>query len=172
MANAIVSVPPPRNEPVLTYAPGTPERRALGDTLTRTASQTIDITPRIGGLRVETGKLAHAVMPHRHAHTLATWHAAGAAEVERAIDAALTAHAGWSRKAWEDRAALFLRAAELLAGPWRMRLNAVTMLGQSKTAFQAEIDSACELIDFWRFNPFYAQQLYDQQPLSDKTMWN
>src|SRR5207244_415603 len=127
MANAIVSVPPPRNESVLSYAPGTAERRALREELTRLASETIDITPRIGGARVETGKVARVVMPHRHTHTLATWHQAGAVEVERAIDAALTAHPSWSRMAWEDRAAIFLRAADLLAGPWRMRLNAATM---------------------------------------------
>ena len=149
MANAIVSVPPARNEPILTYAPGSAERGRLRAELSRMSGQTIEITPRIGGVRVETGKMARAVMPHRHAHTLATWHQAGAAEVERAIDAALAAHGAWSRMAFADRAAIFLRAADLLAGPWRMPLNAATMLGQSKTSFQAEIDSACELIDFW-----------------------
>ena len=172
MANAIVSVPPPHNESVLGYAPGTAERRALREELTRLASETIDITPRIGGVRVETGKVARVVMPHRHTHTLATWHQAGAAEVERAIDAALTAHPSWSRMVWEDRAAIFLRAADLLAGPWRMRLNAATMLGQSKTAFQAEIDSACELIDFWRFNAHYMEHIYREQPASAPGSWN
>ncbi len=111
-------------------------------------------------------------MPHRHTHTLATWHQAGAAEVERAIDASLTAHPAWSRMAWEDRAAIFLRAADLLAGPWRMRLNAATMLGQSKTAYQAEIDSACELIDFWRFNAHYMEHIYREQPWSAPGSWN
>jgi 1-pyrroline-5-carboxylate dehydrogenase len=111
-------------------------------------------------------------MPHRHAHTLARWHQAGAAEVARAIDAAHAAHADWSRMAWEDRAAIFLRAADLLAGPWRMRMNAATMLGQSKTAFQAEIDSACELIDFWRFNAHYMEQIYREQPGSAPGTWN
>jgi len=111
-------------------------------------------------------------MPHRHAHVLATWHQAGEPEVRRAIDAALGAHADWARMAWEDRAAIFLRAADLLAGPWRMRLNAATMLGQSKTAFQAEIDAACELIDFWRFNAHYMEQIYREQPQSSPGMWN
>jgi 1-pyrroline-5-carboxylate dehydrogenase len=172
MANAIVAVPLPRNESVLGYAPGTTERRALREELTRLASETIDITPRIGGARVETGKVARVAMPHRHTHTLATWHQAGATEVERAIDVSLTAHAAWSRMAWEDRAAIFLRAADLLAGPWRMRLNAATMLGQSKTAFQAEIDSACELIDFWRFNAHYMEHIYREQPASAPGTWN
>jgi 1-pyrroline-5-carboxylate dehydrogenase len=172
MANAIVSVPQPKNEPVLTYAPGTAERRTLCAELARMSGESLEITPRIGGARVETGKLARAVMPHRHAHVLATWHQAGEAEVKRAIDAALAAHASWSRIAWEDRAAIFLRAADLLAGPWRMRLNAATMLGQSKTAFQAEIDAACELIDFWRFNAHYMEQIYREQPQSSPGMWN
>jgi 1-pyrroline-5-carboxylate dehydrogenase len=172
MANAIVSVPQPKNEPVLTYASGTAERKALRAELQRMSGETLEITPRIGGQRVPTGTLARAVMPHRHAHVLATWHQAGDAEVRRAIDAALAAHADWSRMAWEDRAAIFLRAADLLAGPWRMRLNAATMLGQSKTAFQAEIDSACELIDFWRFNAHFMEQIYREQPQSSPGVWN
>jgi 1-pyrroline-5-carboxylate dehydrogenase len=172
MANAIVSVPPPKNEPVLTYAPGTPERAALRAELARMSRETLEITPRIGGARIETGKLARAVVPHRHAHTLATWHQAGEPEVTRAIDAARAAHGAWARLAWEDRAAIFLRAADLLAGPWRMRLNAATMLGQSKTAFQAEIDAACELIDFWRFNAHYMAQIYREQPESAPGTWN
>jgi 1-pyrroline-5-carboxylate dehydrogenase len=172
MANAIVSVPPPRNEPILTYAPGSAERRALRAELSRMAGQTIEITPRIGGVRVETGTTTRAVMPHRHAHALATWHQAGAAEVERAIETALAAHGEWSRMPFEDRAAIFLRAAELLAGPWRMRLNAATMLGQSKTVYQAEIDSACELIDFWRFNAHFMERIYREQPDSAPGSWN
>jgi 1-pyrroline-5-carboxylate dehydrogenase len=172
MANAIVSIPQPKNEPVLSYAPGTAERRALRAELARLTGETVEIAPRIGGTRAQTGKLARAVMPHRHAHGLATWHQAGEPEVRHAIEAALGAHAGWSRMAWEDRAAIFLRAAELLAGPWRMRLNAATMLGQSKTAFQAEIDSACELIDFWRFNAHYMERIYREQPESAPGVWN
>ena len=172
MTNAIVSVPSPKNEPVLAYAPGAAERRGLRAEIARMSEETPEIAPRIGGERVETGKLARAVMPHRHAHVLATWHQAGEPEVRRAIDAALSAHRAWSEMAWEQRAAIFLRAAELLAGPWRMRLNAATMLGQSKTAFQAEIDAACELIDFWRFNAHYMEQIYREQPQSASGAWN
>ena len=172
MTNAIVSVPSPKNEPVLAYAPGAEERRSLRAEVARMSEETAEIAPRIGGERVETGKLARAVMPHRHAHLLATWHQAGEPEVRRAIDAALAAHRAWSEMAWEHRAAIFLRAADLLAGPWRMRLNAATMLGQSKTAFQAEIDAACELIDFWRFNAHYMEQIYREQPQSAPGVWN
>ncbi|MGH7312599.1 MAG: L-glutamate gamma-semialdehyde dehydrogenase, partial [Candidatus Rokuibacteriota bacterium] len=135
-------------------------------------SEVIEIAPRIGGKAVKTGKVAEATMPHDHRHVLATWHQAGAREVGQAIETALGAHPTWSRMAWEDRAAIFLRAAELLAGPWRQVLNAATMLGQSKTAHQAEIDSACELIDFWRFNVHFAEEIYRQQPLSSPGVWN
>jgi 1-pyrroline-5-carboxylate dehydrogenase len=136
------------------------------------AAATIEITPRIAGQRVTTGKVASAVMPHDHARTLATWHRAAGPEVERAIAAARDAHHDWSRMAWEDRAAIFLKAADLLAGPYRMTLNAATMLGQSKTAFQAEIDAACELVDFWRFNVHYMAQIYREQPASPPGVWN
>ncbi|HET9488503.1 MAG TPA: L-glutamate gamma-semialdehyde dehydrogenase [Methylomirabilota bacterium] len=172
MANALFSVPPPRNEPNLTYAPGTPERTALKARLQQMASEVIEITPCIGGKQVKTGRVAEATMPHDHRHVLATWHKAGPREVGQAIDAALNAHAAWSRMAWEDRAAIFLRAAELLAGPWRQVLNTATMLGQSKTAHQAEIDAACELIDFWRFNVHFAEEIYRQQPHSAPGVWN
>jgi 1-pyrroline-5-carboxylate dehydrogenase len=165
-------VPTPVNEPVQSYAPGSPEREALKDRLRTMAGERIEIPLVIAGERVRTGNTATAVMPHDHRHVLADWHRARPAEVERAISAAREASRDWARWPWEDRAAVFLKAAELLTTTWRATLNAATMLGQSKTAFQAEIDSACELIDFWRFNPFYAQQLYDQQPLSDHTMWN
>jgi 1-pyrroline-5-carboxylate dehydrogenase len=172
MPNAIVSVPDPRNEPVLSYAPDTPERRALTAQLQRMASEVVDIAPVIGGARVTTGRMAEAVMPHDHRHVLAVWRKAGAEEVARAIDAALVAHRDWSRMDWPDRAAIFLRAADLLAGPYRMVLNAATMLGQSKTVHQAEIDAACELIDFWRFNVAYAEAIYRQQPQSSPGCWN
>ncbi|OGL13921.1 MAG: 1-pyrroline-5-carboxylate dehydrogenase [Candidatus Rokubacteria bacterium RIFCSPLOWO2_12_FULL_71_22] len=172
MTNGIFTAPRPRNEPVLGYAPGSPERRALRAELERLAGEVVEITPRIGGARVATGRTAQAVMPHDHHHVLAVWHQAGAAEVGRAIDAALAAHGAWSRLPWEQRAAVFLRAAELLAGPWRMTLNAATMLGQSKTAHQAEVDSACELIDFWRFNVAWAEEIYRQQPESAPGCWN
>src|SRR5881392_1776603 len=172
MPNAIVSVPPPRNEPILAYAPGSPERKALRAQLAKMSSDVVEITPRIGGRGVATGRTAEVVMPHDHRHVLAVWHKGGAAEVAHAIDAALVAHREWSRMAWRDRAAIFLRAADLLAGPYRMLLNAATMLGQSKTAHQAEIDAACELIDFWRFNVAFAQEIYRQQPLSSPGCWN
>ena len=172
MSNAIVSVPRPRNEPVLAYAPGSPERRALGAELEKMSREVLEITPVIGGDRVRTGRTAEGVMPHDHHHVLAVWHKAGPKELARAIDAALVAHREWSRMGWEDRAAIFLKAADLLAGPYRMALNAATMLGQSKTAHQAEIDAACELIDFWRFNVAYAEEIYRQQPDSSPGCWN
>ena len=172
MSNATVSVPRPRNEPVLAYAPGSPERRALGAELEKMSREVLEITPVIGGDRVRTGRTAEAVMPHDHHHVLAVWHKAGPKELARAIDAALVANREWSRMSWEDRAAIFLKAADLLAGPYRMALNAATMLGQSKTAHQAEIDAACELIDFWRFNVAYAEEIYRQQPASSPGCWN
>jgi 1-pyrroline-5-carboxylate dehydrogenase len=172
MGNGVYDAPPPRNEPVLGYGPGSPERRAIRAELGRMANTAIEITPRIGGQRVTTGKTASVVMPHDHARVLATWHRAAAAEVERAIAAARDAYPDWSRMDWEDRAAIFLKAADLLAGPSRMTLNAATMLGQSKTVFQAEIDAACELADFWRFNVHYMRQIYREQPASPSGMWN
>ncbi len=172
MLNAILSVPTPRNEPVLAYAPGSPERAALRAALRRMAGEVLEIAPIIGGRRVATGRTAEAVMPHDHGHVLARWHRAGPAEVEQAIQAALAAHQDWARLPWEARAAIFLKAAELLTGPYRPRINAATMLGQSKTPHQAEIDAACELADFWRFNAHWAEQIYRQQPLSSPGVWN
>ena len=165
-------VPPPINEPVKSYAPGSPERAALKERLRSMASERADIPLIVGGREVHTGELADVVMPHNHRHLLGQYHRATSTSVDDAIAAAQEAAKEWANWAWEDRAAVFLKAAELLATTWRSTLNAATMLGQSKTAFQAEIDSACELIDFWRFNPHYAQSLYDEQPLSDRTMWN
>ena len=172
MSNGIFSVPDPRNEPIFAYAPGSPERRALRAQVEKMSKEVIEIAPLIGGRRVPTGHTAEAVMPHNHRHALAVWHKAGPKEVEQAIGAALEAHRKWSRMPWEHRAAVFLKAADLLAGPYRMVLNAATMLGQSKTAHQAEIDSACELIDFWRFNLAYAEEIYRQQPRSSPGCWN
>jgi len=172
MPKGIFSVPVPRNEPVLSYAPGTPERAALRARLAAMGKSTIEIPARIGGRRVRTGRTADAVVPHDHAHVLAKWHKCGAKEVERAIGAALEAHAAWSRMPWHHRASIFLKAAELLAGPYRQVLNAATMLGQSKTAHQAEIDAACELIDFWRWNVHYMQEIYRLQPASSPGVWN
>ena len=172
MSNGIFSVPDPRNEPILTYAPGSPERRALRAQMEKMSKEVIEIAPLIGGRRVPTDHTAEVVMPHNHRHALAVWHKAGPKEVAQAIDAALEAQRTWSRVPWEHRAAVFLKAADLLAGPYRMVLNAATMLGQSKTAHQAEIDSACELIDFWRFNLAYAEEIYRQQPRSSPGCWN
>jgi 1-pyrroline-5-carboxylate dehydrogenase len=165
-------VPPPQNEPVRSYAPGSAERASLKARLKAMAAETIDIPLVIGGEDVRSGQTDRSVMPHDHQHLLATYHKASAGQVTQAIDAARAAHEEWSRWAFADRAAVFLKAAELLTTTWRDTVNAATMLGQSKTAFQAEIDSACEIIDFWRFNVHFAQELLDEQPLSDQTMWN
>jgi 1-pyrroline-5-carboxylate dehydrogenase len=170
MPNGIVQVPVPVNDPVLGYAPGSRERDELSAALESMSRRTVEITPVIGGRRVKTGNTANAVKPHDHKHVLATWHKAGRREVTRAIAAARDAHTPWSRMPWESRAAIFLKAADLLAGPWRMKLNAATMLGQSKTCHQAEIDAACELIDFFRFNVHYMQEIYAKQPASSPGM--
>jgi 1-pyrroline-5-carboxylate dehydrogenase len=165
-------VPPAQNEPNLTYAPGTPERATLKATLQQMAGERIDIPVVVGGKDIRTGKTSTAVMPHQHAHVLADWHHAERQEVELAITSALEARREWANWPLADRAAVFLRAAELLTTSWRQTLNAATMLGQSKTAFQAEIDSACELIDFWRFNAAFAQELSEEQPMSSHAVWN
>jgi 1-pyrroline-5-carboxylate dehydrogenase len=172
MQNGTFRVPNPQNEPVLGYAPGSPERKAIREHLHRMAAETIEIPARIGGQCVRTGKTAQAVMPHDHRHVLADWHQCGAREVEAAVAAAAEAWQTWSRMPFHERAAIFLKAADLLAGPYRHVLNGATMLGQSKTVHQAEIDSACELIDFWRFNVTFAQDLYELQPRSSPGMWN
>src|ERR1700759_4855355 len=172
MHDAIVSVPQPVNEPVLSYAPGSPERERLRHALAAVEREVVEIPCVIGGQRVLTGKTFDVVMPHRHRHVIARYHAATEELAERAILAALDARREWSALRWEARAAVLLRAAELLATTWRARMNAATMHGQSKTAHQAEIDSACELIDFWRFNVQFAQDLYRTQPHSAPGMWN
>jgi 1-pyrroline-5-carboxylate dehydrogenase len=154
------------------YAPGSAERAEIAAKLEEMRSQRIAIPLVIGGEDVRTGDTVQAVMPHAKEHVLATVHQGGPAEVESAIRAAGEAWHDWSRTSWEERAAVFLRAAELLAGPWRATLNAATMLGQSKTVHQAEIDSACELIDFWRFNPSYMTRIYEEQPQSSPGVWN
>ena len=171
-AHGIFRVPEPHNEPVLGYEPGSPEREELRRRLDELSNERLDIPLVIGGEDVETGDTFEAVMPHRRSHVLADVNKGGAAEVDRAIAAAADAWEDWSRTPWEDRAAVFLRAAELLAGPWRQTLNAATMLGQSKTAHQAEIDAACELIDFWRFNVQYMTRIYEEQPISSPGVWN
>jgi len=170
--NGIPATPTPVNEPVRTYAPGTPERASLKAELEAQSSQVVEIPLIIGGQEVRTGDTFDVVMPHDHGHVLARAHKAGPAEVKRAIDAANAAHREWSKMPWEDRVAVFLKVAELLAGPWRDRLNAATMLGQSKNAYQAEIDSACEIIDFFRFGAHFAQCIYERQPISEPGIWN
>ncbi|MDY7096074.1 MAG: L-glutamate gamma-semialdehyde dehydrogenase [Acidobacteriota bacterium] len=172
MSNSVVNVPPPHNEPVRKYAPGSEEKRTLKARLQQMMQEELEIPLIIGGQEVRTGDLAEAICPHDHQHVLARYHRAGAAEVEQAIEAAGKAWKEWSEMPWEARASVFLRAAELLAGPWRDTLNAATMLNQSKTVVQAEIDSACELIDFLRFNPHYMQEIYRQQSASSPQIWN
>jgi 1-pyrroline-5-carboxylate dehydrogenase len=171
-SHGIFRVPDPTNEPVRSYAPGSPEREELRVRLTELESQQLEIPLVIGGEEVRTGDTFDAVEPHDRAHVLATVHKGGEKEVERAIAAAGEAWHDWSRTPWEERAAVLLRASELLAGPWRQTLNAATMLGQSKTAHQAEIDAACELIDFWRFNVKYMTRIYEEQPISSPGVWN
>jgi 1-pyrroline-5-carboxylate dehydrogenase len=172
MHDSIVSVPEPVNEPIATYAPGSAERARLKAALADVESEVIEIPCVVGGQHVWTGVIRDVVMPHRHKHVIARFHAADEDTAQRAIRAALAARREWSHTPWEARAAVLLKAAELLAGPWRARLNAATMHGQSKTAHQAEIDSACELIDFWRFNVKFAQDLYAMQPRSSAGTWN
>ena len=170
--HGIFRLPPPANEPVKDYAPGSPERAELRRRLAELEGQRPELPCIVGGEEVRTGNLAQTVMPHRREHVLADVHQAGPAEVERAIAAAADAWRDWSRTSWEQRAAVLLRAAELLSGPWRSTLVAATMLNQSKTAHQAEIDAAAELIDFWRFNPAYMTRLYEEQPVSSAGVWN
>ena len=172
MSNAYFKVPVPINEPIKTYMPGSPERDQLKKKLTELKSQHIEVPLIIGGEEVKSGNTEEMVIPHNKKHVLGVYHKAGKKEVEMAIEAALEARKAWSEMPWEQRVAIFLKMADLLAGPWRARINAATMLGQSKVAHQAEIDSACELIDFWRFNSYYMTQLMGDQPYSPAGMWN
>jgi 1-pyrroline-5-carboxylate dehydrogenase len=172
MHDAIVSAPPAVNEPVLAYAPGSTERTRLKAALAAVEAEVVEIPCVVGGERVRTGKIREVVMPHRHRHVIARFHAATEEVAERAMLAALDARREWSALPWEARAAVLLRAAELLATSWRMRMNAATMHGQSKTAHQAELDAAGEMIDFWRFNVQFARELYQVQPASGPGVWN
>ena len=172
MINALTKIPTPVNETILSYAPGAPERKAIKEELARMLGREIEIPLVIGGKEVRTGDLEDCRCPHDHRHLLARYHKARAAEIEMAAAAARAAWKDWSDMDWMSRAAIFLRAAELLSTKYRHVLNAATMLGQSKTAHQAEIDSACELIDFYRFNPFFMSQIYRQQPESSSATWN
>jgi len=172
MSSAIFTVPQPVNETILSYAKGTSERAALEAELARQASQILDIPIIIGGKEIRTNKRAKCCMPHDHGHILAEYSMAGPEELKAAANAAMKAKTAWYALPWEHRASIFLKAADLLAGPWRMKLNAATMLGQSKTAHQAEIDSACEMADFLRFNVHFAQSIFQNQPISSPGMWN
>jgi 1-pyrroline-5-carboxylate dehydrogenase len=172
MTTGIFTLPDPYNEPVRDYAPGSPERASLKVRLAELDGQQIEIPMIIGGKEVRTGDTAKATKPHAKQHVLAEYHKGGAEQVDQAIAAAREAHRDWSNTPWEERAAVFLRAADLLTGPWRDTMNAATMLGQSKTVYQAEIDAACELADFWRFNPTYMRRIMEEQPRSSKGVWN
>ncbi len=171
-SHAIFRPPAAENEPVRNYEPGSPERARLQQRLDQMLRERPDVPLVIGGEDVRTGETRPAVMPHRKDHVLADVHQGGPDEVQRAVDAAAEAWRGWHRWPWEERAAVFLRAAELLAGPWRDTLLAATMLGQSKTAHQAEIDAAAELIDFFRFNVEFMTRIYSEQPISSPGIWN
>ena len=172
MINARVSVPVPSNEPVLNYIPGSPERKELKVKLDEFLSEKVEIPLIIGGEDVRTGDIGQCVLPHDHSHALATYHKGNAKTVDQAISAAAEARPEWSSMPWEARASIFLRAADLLAGKYRQVLNAATMLDQSKTCMQAEIDAACELIDFFRFNVSYMPKIFEQQPQSSPGLWN
>jgi 1-pyrroline-5-carboxylate dehydrogenase len=173
LMDAVTVVPEPHNETVLTYAPGSPERASLQKRLNEMAAEKAELTMTIGGQqRMGSGEALDVVQPHKHRHVLGSMHGATADDAAAAIAAAKNAAADWRALPFSERAAVFLRAADLLAGPWRSTLNAATMLGQSKTAFQAEIDSACELIDFLRFNVHFGEFLLRAQPASSPGVWN
>ncbi len=173
LMNNLTSRPPlPINEPIKSYAPGSPERASLCKRLSEMRAETLDIPAIIGGKELRTGNVLSIVAPHEHSRELATAHQCGEKEINAAIEEAVKARHDWMFMDWSDRAAIFLKAADLLAGPWRDTINAATMLGQSKNAYQAEIDSACELIDFFRFNVLYMEEIYGHQPISGPGVWN
>jgi 1-pyrroline-5-carboxylate dehydrogenase len=170
--DAVPGIPPAVNEPVKSYAPGSPERAAIKAKLKALSGERRELPCIINGKEVSGGRMQPVTMPHHHGHVLAEAHPAGGSEIEAAVNAALAARAGWSSLPWQERAGVFLRAADLLSGPWRDTLNAATMLGQSKTVHQAEIDAAAELADFWRFNAAFLARIYAEQPLSPPGNWN
>ena len=172
MSKGFYEVPFPKNEPVLSYAPGSKERALLKQALKDARSHVADIPMHIGGDEVRTGNKQKLTPPHDHQHVLGYYHDGDSSHVEQAVQAALNARELWANMDWEQRASIFLKAAELLAGPYRYKINAATMLGQSKNAYQAEIDSACELIDFLRFNVYFMSQIYQEQPQSSPGIWN
>ena len=171
--DAVTNVPVPVNEPIQGYAPGSPERAALETSIKQLAGERAELTMTIGGQqRMGGGDRLDVVQPHNHRHVLGQLAEATDEDVAAAIEAARQAAPMWRDLSFDDRAAIFLKAADLLAGPWRQTINAATMLGQSKSAYQAEIDAACELIDFWRFNVHYARRLLAEQPSSSPGSWN
>jgi 1-pyrroline-5-carboxylate dehydrogenase len=172
VSNSSLRLPVPVNEPVRAYAPGSPEKLSLKRVLSEMSGRQIELPLVIGGERVRTGDTGKIVQPHNHGHVLGSYHKGQTAHVDQAVVAALKAAPAWASMPWIERAAIFQKAAELLAGPYRDTLNAATMLGQSKTVHQAEIDSACELIDFWRYNVHFASQVYEQQPNDSPGVWN
>ena len=172
MPKGVYNVPAVTNEPILSYAPGSAERAELQATIKKMRSEEIDVPMYIGGEEVRTGNLFAMTPPHDHQHVLGHYHQGEKKHIQMAIDAALAAKPAWEAMAWEHRASIFLKAAELISGPYRQKLNAATMLGQSKNAFQAEIDSACEIADFLRFNVQCMTDIYKQQPISSKGIWN
>jgi 1-pyrroline-5-carboxylate dehydrogenase len=172
MSNAIYQVPPAINEPVLNYAPGSPERESIKAALKKMRSEVRDIPMFIDGKEVRTGKKTKISPPHDHQHTVGFYHQGDKTHLQSAIEAALKARHDWSELSWENRAAIFLKAADLLSGPYRSLINAATMVGQSKNVYQAEIDAACEMIDFLRFNVQFMREIYTQQPISSKGIYN
>lgn len=172
MPKGIYQVPAAKNEPVLSYAPGSAEKAALKAALAEMRGKELDVPMYIGAEEVRTGKKVRMAPPHDHAHTLGHFHRGDASHVTKAIDAALAAKEAWENLSWEHRASIFLKAADLISGPYRAQMNAATMLAQSKNAYQAEIDAVCELADFLRFNVQYMTEIYAQQPASSPQVWN
>ena len=172
MNNALITFAKPDNEPVKAYKPGSPERIELQKELERQSNEVVEIPAIINGQEVRTGDMGEVVMPHDHKHVIARYHKVGEKEVRMAIDAAQAAKRDWENTPWDERAAVMARIAEMLATKYRARINAATMLGQSKNCFQAEIDSACETIDFFRYNNHYASKLYAEQPASANDQLN
>lgn len=172
MANAFFNVPTPTCEPVKAYAPGDAQRESVQALYKKMMSEQVDIPMFIGSEEVRTGNTVQITPPHDHQHVVGQYHRGGAEHAKKAVDAALEARKDWSQMPWEHRASIFLKAADLLAGPFRDRMNAATMIGQSKNIFQAEIDAACEMIDFFKFNVLYLTQLYKEQPESSPGVWN
>jgi 1-pyrroline-5-carboxylate dehydrogenase len=172
MGKGVFQVPQAVNEPVKSYAPGTPEREAVLKVYKEMYNKKIEVPLYIGSEEIKSGDTAPMNPPHDHKHHLGDYHKASREHVEKAIESALEAREKWANLEWEQRAAVFLKAAELIAGPYRYKINAATMIGQSKNIFQAEIDAACELIDFLRFNVEYMTRIYEEQPESSSEAWN